>query len=252
MLTYWTHEAALPYACEEGFSDVVKVFMRNGLVDAACQDSGGTTPLMYAVKAKDIKTVRRLFGRSQGEDVAASLAVAACDKEGRNALSWAASARDQRILELLLKHAPKEACRLDINGWGPLAWTLDPPRYIQNAQLLLPYCKEHLEDVDGTGNAILSTAINWSRPEIARLITETTSLDVNSKSQSGRTALSLAASKGLLDIVRLLIEMKDADPSIASDMGHLPLQYAQLAGYSSGVDYLKPITQAVPGAQRQS
>ncbi|KAK3684614.1 hypothetical protein LTR37_020114 [Vermiconidia calcicola] len=242
----------LSWACEYGVAGVVKVLVADGRVDLHNQDITGTTPLMYAVKSKDFGTVSALFDRcaAKAESDVASLMVACRDRDGRNSISWAASNPDRRILELLLRHAPQEACTADSNGWGPLAWTLDPPGYLCQASMLLPYYQKHLGDKDYSGSRILHHAISWRQFGIARLIAEHLDVDINLRSGTGRTALSLAASAGSLELVKILVEKKAADASIADHKGIWPLEHARQSGNVSIATYLERTVEAMAAAER--
>ena len=196
-------------ACEDGLADIVKLFVDNKSVVLGYQDDRGNTPLIYAVKSRDWHTVKNLFRRYRHTTILdhdADLNIAAKDREGRNAISWAASTRDSRILDLLLAHGSSEASAQDSNSWPPLAWTMDPPGFTQNAIRLIPHCRGSINVRDYLGSSLLSTAISWGQFETARILIENTSIDVNAKNDAGRTALSFAASSGSLDTVKLLVD----------------------------------------------
>ena len=247
---------ALSWACEMGLADTVKILIADARLDSSHQDALGSTPLIYAVRSRDFRTVRNLFRRNPSNTPTQAkrqaLGLSARDKEGRNALSHAASVQDSRILQLLLKYASNEACVRDNNGWSPLAWTLDSPRYLQNAHMLLPYYTNHLDDRGLPDNSILSQAISWDAQEIAHLIIRRTNIDVNMKSDNGRTALFFATSKGWLETVKLLVEHRAADTAIVDDKGNTPLRHAQKAGQIEIARYLDRTSQATAGASRDT
>lgn len=254
------HRSAFSWACEYALPDVIIQFVINERVNLRnpyCRGPKGYTPLIYAVKTGEFGKVKALFKRFKGGShqsmTECGVDISAQDDEGRNAISWAAQTRDIRILELLLEHGSAEACTQDKNGWMPLAWTLDPPGYIENAARLLQYYdREHINKPDHTGSSVLSTAIWWGSWEIARLLAAQKSIDVDSRSKSGQTALSYAAACGSLDLVKLLVETRHADHSIADNNGMIPLHWAQQRGHRHVVEYLEQVTNVRGGAAPES
>lgn len=234
--------SALSWACEYGLAGLIKLFVANKAVVLGNEDDRGNTPLIYAVKSKDFKTVKNLFGR-RGAVASDELNIRAKDLEGRNAISWAASTGDCRILQILLAHSThehNETSAQDNNGWPPLAWTFDPPGFPENVMLLIPYCGDNINQEDYQGSSLLSTAISWGQLHIAQLLIENAAIDVNQKNDAGRTALSFAASSGSLDFVKLLV-VQGAVPSIADNAGNLPAHWARKKGFAHVAEYLEQI-----------
>ena len=236
---------ALSWACEDGLANIVKLFVDRKSVILGSQDEWGNTPLIYAVKSKNWMTVKNLFRRSRymttvGDGV--ELNIAAKDRNGRNAVSWAASTQDPRMLDFLLNCGPSEANATDNDDWPPLAWTMDTPGFPQNARRLIPHCRGYLNKQDYSGSSLLSTAIRWGQFEIAQILITNTDVEVNSKDESGRTALSFAASSGSLDTVKLLVDLREVDASITDNTGNLPLHWARREGHSQVADYLERVT----------
>ena len=246
---------ALSWTCQDGLANLIKLFVDNQRVVLSNQDDRGNTPLIYAVKSRNLRAVTTLFRRSRSSrfsGAAADLNIAARDKDGRNAISWAASIGEPRILEALLRHGSGETNVRDNNGWPPLAWTMDPPGFPQNTIQLLPYCGDRINDKDNHGSSLLSTAIRWRQFEIARILVERTDIEINSKGSSGRTALSLAASSGSLETVKLMINVRSADPSIADNSGLLPLHRAQSEGYNDIAHYLESVAVVSDGRENEN
>jgi ankyrin repeat protein len=241
--------SALSWACEGGNGDLVRTIVATLPVRLGDPDMMSNTPLIYAARSKSYDVVKALSDQhSPGGTSVRDLSISARDKSGKSALCWAASVQDERMIDALLKLAPDEATAADENGWGPVAWTMDPPGYPKNAALLLPYCKDHLNDITAGGSTILGTAIDWRQFDIAKMILEQPGCDVNQISSSGRTPLSLAASAGAIDIVKLLVETGAADATIKDQKCLSPLQYAEKEGHTAIADYLKSCADAVAGA----
>ncbi|KAI5790914.1 ankyrin repeat-containing domain protein, partial [Pyronema domesticum] len=63
-------------------------------------------------------------------------------------------------------------------------------------------------------------------------------IDVNAKDLDGYTALHLAASYGLQQIVRILLERSDVNVNVRTNDGKTPLHVATESDYRSQVKYL--------------
>lgn len=235
--------SALSWACEAGFADTVETLVRHN-VRIGLQDRRGMTPLMYAVKSRDFKTVKILLRHKSRQASSARLRdinKAVKDHAGRNAVSWAASIQESRILELLLYHFPEEAKISDINGWFPLAWAMNPPGFLRNARQLIPHCGDVMGTRDYAGNSLLGIAVLWAQWDIAQLLLEQTAIKVNMENSIGRTALSLAAASGPLELVRHLVALRNASPAIVDSGGRSPLDWARRNENHDVVAYLQQI-----------
>lgn len=63
-------------------------------------------------------------------------------------------------------------------------------------------------------------------------------VDVNHKTTTGQTPLTLATKKGNMQIVELLVEVGNANTNLRGPYGITPLMYASRYGYADIVDYL--------------
>jgi ankyrin repeat protein len=217
-----TQRTALSWACEYGFKDIVRLLVRTQRGQTNQVDAHGRTPLIYAAMSQHLDVVDYLI-HIGGCDLSWQ------DREGRNAISWAAQQSDVRILERLLKKNPLCAGAKDLNGWGPFAWTMDPPERLTNALTLLSHVPEAC--YDGSGLEMFALAISWQSFGIARLLFSRETFSVNEISLEGRTALSYAAGAGHVGLVRQLLATEGIDTSIADYSGTSPYMIAAARGH---------------------
>ncbi|KAI7262959.1 hypothetical protein KC343_g2861 [Hortaea werneckii] len=196
----------LSWACSAGRAQTTRSLLKDGRCDPNLQDKKGKAPLMLAVSSESLPTVQAM---TRHRDVKLALQ----DQNGRNAISWAAQSPDPRILDYLLLHggAPFADAK-DHDGWGALAWTLDPPPKPENARLLLKYASSEVNVPDTNGRPILSTAIEWGSTEIAQLLISSGVIDVDQPDRHGRGALSYAVRRGYTP---LIVQLLTQDPSRA-------------------------------------
>ncbi|KAI7495709.1 hypothetical protein KC357_g482 [Hortaea werneckii] len=197
---------ALAWACIAGRAQTTRLLLKDGRCDPNLQDNKGKTPLMLAISSESLPTVQVM---TRHRDVNLALQ----DQYGRNAISWAAQSPDPRMLEYFLLHggAPFADAR-DHDGWGALAWTLDPPPKPENARLLLKYASVEINVPDANGRPILSTAIEWGSMEIAQLLISSGVIDIDQPDRQGRSALAYAVHRGYTP---LIVQLLTQDPSRA-------------------------------------
>lgn len=146
--------------------------------------------------------------------------------DGRNALSWACGHRNHAILERLIRACPEKVNEPDSQGYTPLEWTVNGPRYGRHARLLLEqgfadinrkhklgcigpdcqmkgghddphnYRKGHSNDCrlygcHGDGRSILSLAMTWeSGLGTLDLLLRQQCIELDSEDRNKYTALS--------------------------------------------------------------
>ncbi|KAF2454898.1 hypothetical protein BDY21DRAFT_325395 [Lineolata rhizophorae] len=214
---------ALSWAAAEGYLDPLKRLLEDARIDAQNQDAQGRTPLILATGAGHLDNVRALLGSPRVD-------VSTRDASGRNAVSWAASQPNSRILhELLARAGPGAADARDADGWTPLAWAMNPPGYAGNAALLL-LCRTPGVAVDGrdaAGRSPLSHAAAAGNVAVVAFLLGAANADVNSRDGQGCTPLARAARAGHLDVVRALAGAPGVDVGLADESGRTPLWYAR-------------------------
>ncbi|RMY67225.1 hypothetical protein D0863_07935 [Hortaea werneckii] len=209
-----------------GRAQTTRLLLKDGRCDSNLQDNKGKTPLMLAVLSESLLTVQVM---TRHRDVKLALQ----DQNGRNAISWAAQGPDPRILDYLLLHggAPFADAR-DNDGWGALAWTLDPPPKPENARLLLKHASAEINVPDANGRPILSTAIEWGSMEIAQLLISSGVIDVDQPDRHGRSALSYAVRRGYTPLIVQLLTQDPSRADVPDSAGVTPRALALANGSS--------------------
>ncbi|RMZ27220.1 hypothetical protein D0859_08707 [Hortaea werneckii] len=231
---------ALAWACIAGRAQTTRLLLKDGRCNPNLQDNKGKTPLMLALSSESLPTVQVM---TRHRDVNLALQ----DQYGRNAISWAAQSPDPRMLEYLLLHggAPFVDAR-DHDGWGALAWTLDPPPKLENARLLLKYASAEINVPDANGRPILSTAIEWSSMEIAQLLTSSGVVDVDQPDKQGRSALAYAVHRGYTPLIVQLLTQGPSRADVPDSAGVTPRALALEKGSSEIREAFATAPRAIP------
>jgi len=87
------------------------------------------------------------------------------------------------------------------------------------------------------GNPLCAASVN-GHLEVVKFLVEEGGADVESKSNTGRTALSFAAYNGRLDVVEFLVEEGGADVESKDNYGQTPLSFAAAMGRLEAVKFL--------------
>ena len=217
---------ALSWACIAGRAQTTRLLLKDGRCDPNLQNNKGKTPLMLAVSSESLPTVQ-VMRRHRGVNLALQ------DQNGRTAVSWAAEGRDPKILEDLLSHggAPVADAR-DRDGWGALAWTIDPPAKLGNARLLLKYAPADVNVPDADGRPILSTAIDWNSMEMAQLLISSGVVNVDQLDRHGRSPLAYAVVRGYTPLIVQLLTQDPSRADIPDNAGVTPRALALQNGSS--------------------
>jgi ankyrin repeat protein len=186
------------------------------------RDGGGLTPLVFAVRANDLESVRLLL--AAGADVNQTT------RYGWSPLLVATQNRYYQLASYLLDHGA------DVNltnkgGWSPLYLAVDN-RNIEGGDYPVP--KADLDSLEFITKVIAKGAdINWRVQESTWYRTVFTSQWVH---EDGATAFWRASQSSDLVVMRLLLE-HGADPNIATNVGVTPLQVAAGIGWVEGITY---------------
>ncbi|KAL8719551.1 MAG: hypothetical protein Q9225_003450 [Loekoesia sp. 1 TL-2023] len=196
------------------------------------KDFAGRTPLSYAAQHGHLSIVQELVKTGQADPFGK-------DDQGRNAHSWAASQRNSDLLRYLLKRCPQGADVPDQNGWTPLAWTFDPPGYLDNFRLLLRQGHINLQQKDDVhGRTILSWTASYGYTQMAAELVKSPDVNLDARDFHGRTPLSEAAGSGNLEIMQLLIATEAVDMNSRDQSGQTPLSWAARGGHDEVVRLL--------------
>lgn len=157
--------APLTYATEAGHENVVKALLRAG-ADVNAATRLQQTPLMLAASRASAQLVHTLL--EAGADVNAA------DQDGYTALMYAARRCNADCVHALL-----------------------------HAGALINHSSRSASESAGGWTALLC-ALNHGRPEIAKVLVAA-GADVDMELRDGRTALALAAAKGLIEVLDTLL-----------------------------------------------
>ena len=256
----------LSWAAWKGHEAVVQLLVERDDTESDSKDNDGRTPLSWAAGEGHERVVRLLVER---DDVRAD----SKDYHGRTPLSWAAWRGHEAVVQLLVERDDVEADSKDQNGWTPLSWAAESGREAA-VKLLLETCKIDVDSKDSnSGRTPLSlAAASWQvgyfpvdlsegvdhidllppplpllppppasksgHEAVVKLLLKTGKVDVDSKSNCGRTPLSWAAGAGYEAVVRLLIERDDVEADSKDNNGRTPLLWAAWEGREAVVRLL--------------
>ena len=198
---------ALIFAARKRQAEIVEVFLRYKGVDVNVIDTGGRSPLSFAVENGDIHIVRQLLDRGdlQVQHVNVGLIFAA--KEGQ-----------PEIVEVLLRYKG-----VDVKESGTIA-LLEAARMgaVTVVEVLL---KEEMIDVNA------KTKTTGPSP----LLKGVEALEKNNYSEYGYTALHFAASRKFCSLTQVLLARCDVEVNARSNSGQTPLMIAAQEGRKDSV-----------------
>ena len=186
------------------------------------RDGGGLTPLVFAVRANDLESVRILL--AAGADVNQTT------RYGWSPLLVATQNRYYQLASYLLDHGA-DPNLTNKGGWSPLYLAVDN-RNIEGGDYPVP--KADMDSLGFIEKVIAKGAdVNWRVQESTWYRTVFTSQWVH---EDGATAFWRASQSSDLAVMRLLLT-HGADPNIATNVGVTPLQVAAGIGWVEGITY---------------
>ncbi|HET9269529.1 MAG TPA: ankyrin repeat domain-containing protein [Vicinamibacterales bacterium] len=186
------------------------------------RDGGGLTPLVFAVRANDLESVRILL--AAGADVNQTT------RYGWSPLLVATQNRYYQLASYLLDHGA-DPNLTNKGGWSPLYLAVDN-RNIEGGDYPVP--KADMDSLGFIEKVIAKGAdVNWRVQESTWYRTVFTSQWVH---EDGATAFWRASQSSDLAVMRLLLK-HGADPNIATNVGVTPLQVAAGIGWVEGITY---------------
>lgn len=235
--------SALLWAAIESHNEAARALINDPRVEIEAKDSDGRTPLIYASKAGNDTLVTLLLKSKRTNALSR-------DRNGRHSISWAAGQSREKVLRILLVCEQKTAAKLvdaeDVDGWTPLAWTLDAPGYPKNASLLLQSGFVNVNHKDQSGLSLLSLAVAYRQLGIVMMLARAKGINLNSTSKAGRTPLSYAAGKGAEDMVDFLLGLEGIETDHKDNVGRTPLCWAAMGGHVYVVKLLLRVKCANP------
>jgi len=185
-------------------------------------DGGGFTPLVFAVRANDLESVRILL--------AAGADVNQVTHYGWSPLLVATQNRYYQLGSFLLDQGANPNLT-NKGAWSPLYLAIDN-RNIEGGDY--PLRKADMDSLEYIKLLIDKGAdVNWRVQESTWFRTVFTSQWVH---EDGATALWRASQSSDLAVMKLLLD-HGADPSIATNVGVTPLQVAAGIGWVEGITY---------------
>jgi ankyrin repeat protein len=186
------------------------------------RDGGGLTPLVFAVRANDLESVRILL--------AAGASVNQVTRYGWSPLLVATQNRYYQLASYLLDHGA-DPNMTNKGAWSPLYLAVDN-RNIEGGDYPVP--KGDMDTLEFIRKLIDKGAdVNWRVQESTWFRTVFTSQWVH---EDGATAFWRASQSSDLTLMKLLLE-HGADPNIATNVGVTPLQVAAGIGWVEGITY---------------
>ena len=186
------------------------------------RDGGGLTPLVFAVRANSLDSVRVLL--KAGADVNQ------VTRYGWSPLLVATQNRYYQLASVLLDQGANPNLT-NKGGWSPLYLAVDN-RNIEGGDYPVP--KADMDPLEFIKRLIDKGAnVNWRVQESTWYRTVFTSQWVH---EDGATAFWRASQSSDLVVMKLLLE-HGADPNIATNVGVTPLQVAAGIGWVEGVTY---------------
>ena len=186
------------------------------------------TPLMSAVAAESLETVKALVSAGAWVNYMNSMAV--------NALWIAANIGNTEIVRYLVLHGAY-LNNSNKDNVTPLM-TAAMNGHLEVVRVLVA-AKAKLNLGHNDGDTALMIALAGKHTEIARLLINA-GADVNVRNRFGTTALHIAAAEGNLEIVNQLIKRR-ANLTARTDSGFTALDVARAKGHSKVADLLEKI-----------
>jgi len=191
------------------------------------QDSRSETPLMWAVKYKNIGMVELFLGQ---EDIEPDTVI----KDGRTVFSFAAELGNEDAVKLLLGRRDVNHDSKDSDGRTPLSFAAELGQG-GVVKLLLERGDVDPNSRDSHGRTPLSFAAEWGREGVVKLLLERGDTDPNSSANNGRTPFSFVAQRfrdlfslapRYEDVMKLLLERGGGDPNSPDSNGRTLVSFA--------------------------
>jgi ankyrin repeat protein len=231
---------ALIHAIRNGSYAICSLLLKSPGFQGDLTDIRGRNAMSHAAEGGDFRIVQLLWRRK--------ISISDQDRDGRNAISWAANSASATktdhdghcALKYLVEHSQHSVDLVDHNGWTPLAWAMDPPGYLEAVKILIGSGRVDVNQCDGTrGRPVLSWAASEGFPEITRFLLKTSGIKKNQMDHDGRTPISYAAGSGHIDIVNLLAEDTEVVLDMQDSAGRTALDWAVLGRHDAVAEKLQ-------------
>ncbi|XP_067650458.1 serine/threonine-protein phosphatase 6 regulatory ankyrin repeat subunit B-like [Haliotis asinina] len=221
-------DSPLHDACKKGDLNRVRYILSRGLIDVSNRDdSKGRTSLMVAVQKGHERIVEFLLRKGAN--------VSQVDNNGHSVLHWACSGGYVGLVKHLLSKYSIDINKRDRFGRIPLMSAV----YNGHKELfdVLVGMGANVSIVDANGDSILHSACRGGHVGMVKHVLASSSVDINSRSKSGKTPLMITVYYGYMDLLHVLVGM-GANVSHVQDDGDNILHWACRGGH---VDMVKHI-----------
>jgi ankyrin repeat protein len=230
---YPRHKNMIHFLLDLGNQDVLALAVSTGRVDVNAKSSGGSTPLILAVRYGHKDTVELLLRTSKVD-------VNAKNNAGLTPLMLAAQNGHKDTVKLLLGTGKADVGAKHDDGWTPLMLAA-ANGHKDTVKLLLSVDGIDIEAKHINGSTPLMFAAGNGHKDTVELLLGTGKVDVDAKHNKGLTALMRAAANGHKDIVELLHSTGKADPDTEDIHGLTPLMWAERNGHEDTVELLRSV-----------
>ncbi|XP_073004728.1 protein ACCELERATED CELL DEATH 6-like isoform X3 [Typha latifolia] len=160
------------------------------------------------------------------------------DESGSTPLHYAASAKNDKMVKLLLEHDTCLAYMSDLDGLFPVHVAATMGR-VGVISAFMEQCPDLDELLDNKGRNLLHTAVEYKSTAIVRYVCGRSELVklMNARDFEGNTPLHLAVRSGDQEIVSLLIRNKRVYLNIMNNEGLTPLDLS-IIGVEDGLTYV--------------
>lgn len=246
---------ALRIAISEGKRDISNVLLYHAM-SRHWVNSFGECAFHWAVAGNHGPTVRRL--------IRLGCNVANRDGSGRDALSHAAEQGKVEMVRILIESGMVDIDGKDDKGRTAFSWAAGPDKYTLNHSpkpkqdwdelqkevmyvLLSTGCVD-VNSRDGYQWTPLFWAVKEDKPVAVDILLEASDTEVDCKSLTGKTPLSVAAVHGHVAMLRKLLQSGLADVNTQDKFGRTPLSWAVYPSCSSPRPSVRPSATETPSS----
>lgn len=215
---------------------VIETIIEMDMLDNESKDSDGNTPLMIAVKERNLRMVELLLNTSKvNPDVRGEY--------GWTPLTVAVSNRHHAMIELFLK-----AGKVNIDaghrgpcGTSPIRYAIEYDEYDVTMRLLNGAPRAINPRYGPTWShqfTALGMAVGREWWEVVKLLFEKNQVDLAQMDDQGHTALCWAANEGQADVVKFILTRKPVEVLVKDEFGDTPVYLAALRGHANVVTML--------------
>ncbi|KFG77859.1 Ankyrin repeat protein [Metarhizium anisopliae] len=223
-------QTPLTYAIQREEKRLIDLLIDREGVNVAQPNKSGRTPLSYAAENGDVALTKRLLPRYTDTDIGH------IDDDGREAISYAASAGSKEVVELLLSQNGVNANQRDKKNRTPLIYAAAAGSK-EVVELLLSQDGVDAAHVDDSGQPPLSEAVQARNEEVIRLLVNP-DLYRGGKDDYCAKPLLCAVATGDENIVKLLLPRPNVDASTRTSSNQCALIKAAMFCSSAVVKLL--------------